>query len=489
MRTADAEPVLFPWDPWRRVGGRSLFGAPRVSCRLVPDSRLSRPLYVSYALGSVGTGGFGTVPGLLLLYYLTNVLGVSPDLAGFVVFAPKAWDVLINPYVGRLSDRALARHGTRAPFLLAGALSLPVFFALMFWPSPEWSPEGAAAFVAVLFLLAATGFAVFQVPYIALPAEITDSYEERTTIMSYRIAFLTAAILLFGAGAPALVQAFGGGPASYRWMGVVAAGVIGLGLGGAYLCARRARPVLTAGAAEGSLIDQLRVARKNRRFVVLLGAYMAQALAAGCMLAAAPYVATYLLDDPGATTPLFTTLVAPAVLMTPIWARLSRSTGKKRGFLLAAVVFGAAAFALVTGRWIEPAGVYLLVGVCGIGYAGLQLFPLSMLPDTIELHEAETGEKRAGVFTGLWTAGETASLALGPALFSLLLAATGFVPARAGEAALQSDLAVTGIALGFSLLPTLLIALSVPLIRCYSVTAEDLAAARATADSKHRPGP
>jgi Na+/melibiose symporter-like transporter len=429
----------------------------------------------------MGTGGFGTVPGLLLLYYLTNVLGVSPDTAAIVVFAPKAWDVLINPYVGRLSDRALGRHGTRAPFLLAGAVSLPPFFALMFWPSTEWSPQGAAAFVAIMFLLSATGFAVFQVPYIALPAEITDSYEERTTLMSYRIAFLTLAILLFGAGAPALVEAFGGGPTGYRWMGVVAAGVIGLGLGGAYLGARRARPVLTAAAAEGSLLDQLRIARRNRMFVVLLGAYMVQALAAGCMLAAAPYVATYLLDDPRATTPLFATLITPAVLMTPLWARLSRTIGKKRGFLLAAAVFGAAALALVAGRWIPPAVVYLLVGLCGIGYAGMQLFPLSMLPDAIELHEAETGEKRAGVFTGLWTAGETASLALGPALFSLVLAATGFVSSRAGEKILQPELAITGIALGFSVVPALLLALSVPLIRRYSVSAEDLAAARAAA--------
>ncbi|MHB9004844.1 MAG: MFS transporter, partial [Coriobacteriia bacterium] len=108
------------------------------------ERRLSPWLYWSYALGSVGTGGFSTVPGLLLLFYLTNVLGVSPGLAGLVVFAPKAWDVLINPYVGQLSDRAVGRHGTRAPFLLAGALGLPVFFALMFSPSAAWPTSLAA---------------------------------------------------------------------------------------------------------------------------------------------------------------------------------------------------------------------------------------------------------------------------------------------------------------------------------------------------------
>ena len=447
-------------------------------------ARLKRSTYFTYALGSVGTGGFGTVPGLLLLYYLTNVLGVKPALAGVVVFAPKAWDVLINPIVGRLSDRAVGRHGTRAPFLLVGALTLPLFFAAMFFSSPSWSPGPSAGFVACMFLFAATGFAVFQVPYIALPAEITDSYEERTTLMSYRIAFLTVAILLFGAGAPALVQASGGGAAGYRVMGLVAAAVIGAGLFGAWFGARSARPVLAAEAAEGSLLDQVRVARRNKPFVVLLGAFMTQALATGCMLAGAPYVATYVFGDPAATTILFGSLIAPAVLTMPLWTKLSRTIGKKNGFLLAAAVFGAASLALGACRWLPHVASYLFVGLCGVGYAGLQLFPLSMLPDAIELHEAQTGAKRAGVFTGLWTAAETAAMAFGPALFSVVLTLVGFIPARAGQPAPQSDLAVLGISLGFSLVPALLLAFSVPLIRQYSVSAADLDNAREKRDRR-----
>lgn len=445
--------------------------------------RLSRFVVATYALGSVGTGGFGTVPGLLLLYYLTNVLGVSPMAAGVVVFAPKAWDVVLNPYVGQLSDRAVSKHGTRAPFLLAGALTLPVFFALMFFPSSQWSPNVSAAWVAAMFLLAATAFAVFQVPYIALPAEITSSYHERTTLMSYRIVLLTLAILVFGAGAPALVQAAGGGLPGYRWMGIAAASVIALGLLGAWLGARRARPVLTAEAAEGGLVAQLRVARGSSMFVVLLGAYMMQALATGCMLAGAPYIAAYVLGDPKATTILFGSLITPAIVVMPLWTWVSRKLGKKHGFVLAAMVFGAGALALSAARVLPPIAVYLAMGVCGLGYAGMQLFPLSMLPDAIELHEARCGEKRAGVFTGLWTAGETVSLALGPAVYSAVLSLSGFASSRAGEQIAQSNLAIHGVTFGFSVVPSLLLLASLPLVRRYSVTAHDLAQAR-SASSK-----
>src|SRR5262245_17618297 len=83
---------------------------------------------VGYSLGSLATGAFGTVPGLLLLPYLTDDLGVASALAGVLVLLPKAWDVVFNPIVGRISDRA----GTRRPYLLGGGLALAVLFAAMF---------------------------------------------------------------------------------------------------------------------------------------------------------------------------------------------------------------------------------------------------------------------------------------------------------------------------------------------------------------------
>ena len=73
-----------------------------------------------YALGSLVTGAFGTVPGLLLLPYLTDTLGVAAGIAGLLVLAPKAWDVLINPVAGRISDRTRTSMGARRPFLLFG---------------------------------------------------------------------------------------------------------------------------------------------------------------------------------------------------------------------------------------------------------------------------------------------------------------------------------------------------------------------------------
>lgn len=127
---------------------------------------LSRRLRVGYALGGVATGSFGTVPGLLLLPYLTDRLGVGALLAGLVVVLPKALDVLLNPITGRVSDRVAVRAGRR-PFLLGGGVGLAVGFVLLF-SGPQTPAWLATAWVVVAFTLCAVAYSVFQVPYVMI---------------------------------------------------------------------------------------------------------------------------------------------------------------------------------------------------------------------------------------------------------------------------------------------------------------------------------
>jgi GPH family glycoside/pentoside/hexuronide:cation symporter len=92
---------------------------------------LRRRLCIAYGAGSVGAGIFSTIPGLLLLFYLTDTLAVPAGLAGLAVFVPKLWDIITDPIVGAWSDRTSSRWGRRRPFLLAGALTLPPCFVAL----------------------------------------------------------------------------------------------------------------------------------------------------------------------------------------------------------------------------------------------------------------------------------------------------------------------------------------------------------------------
>ncbi len=429
-------------------------------------TRLRRGEVVGYAMGSVGTGAFSTVPGLLLAYYLTDTLGVAAGLAALVVAVPKLWDVLILPVVGSLSDKAMLRVGSRRPFLLVGGLLLPVCFVAMFAVPEGLSTGMSAAWVLVAFTAAATAFAIFQVPYIAMPAEITDDVEERTTLMSWRVAFLSIAILLAGAGAPEIRDAVGGS-AGYVAMATAIALLIAVGMLGCWWAMRTTQAWQRADQTT-TLGESLRVALRHRPFVVLLGAFVLQALATSSMLGAAQYVATYRLGNPGAITVLFLCLVAPAILVMPLWTRVSHVWGKRTGFTAASLVFLCGTLAILGADTLNSfALVTLAVAVCGVGYAGMQMFPLSMLPDTVAADTAASGQRRSGVFTGLWTAGETAGFALGPALVLFVLSLGGFMSSQADEQVAQPASAETAILLAFTLVPAALLLISLPLVRAY----------------------
>lgn len=431
---------------------------------------LPRGVRVGYGSGSVATGAFGTVPGLMLLPYLTDSLGIAALAAGFIVFLPKAWDVILNPIAGRISDRTSDPRGPRRPWLLRAGIGLSACFALLF-AAPDMATWLEAVWVLVFFLACASAYAFFQVPYVAMPAEITDSYDERTRLMTWRVAILAFTIMLAGASAPAIRDAVGGRD-GYRVMGVAMAVIILIGVVLAYVGTRRA-PVTAAQPGAGSLRDQLRIVAHARDFRWLLTCFVVQALATGCMLAGVDYLASDVIGKDGAATILFVCFVGPALLLTPVWTAIGTRVGKKSGYVASSIVLAVGALLAATAQSAPVAVVYIAVVLVGVGYAGCQVFPMAMLPDAAAVDARRTGSNRAGVYTGVWTAGETLGLALGPGVFALVLAIGGYRSSTDGDVA-QSDTAQTAITLGFSVLPAVLIVLSLLWLRRYSLDADDV---------------
>ena len=120
-----------------------------------------------------------------------------------------------------------------------GALLLPVFFILTFAVPAGLDAVPSGIWVTLAFLLCATAFSLFQVPYIALPAELAHGYDDRTRLLTWRVVVLALAILLFGAGGPLLRSASSDPRLGYLIMAVVAGLVIGIGM---LVSASRSRP-------------------------------------------------------------------------------------------------------------------------------------------------------------------------------------------------------------------------------------------------------
>lgn len=442
---------------------------------IATEQSLSRATVARYAVGSLGTGGFATLPGLVLVYYLTDSLGVAALAAGVVVTVAKVWDVVIDPVIGARSDRMLAVRGSRRPMMVLGGAALPVFFLLTFAVPPGTPAVVAGLWVLLAFVLTATAFSLFQVPYIALPAELASGYDQRTRLLTWRVVVLTFAILLFGAGGPAL-RSLGGGNsfAGYLLMALVAGVVIGGGMLASAFVAPRGLPAdvpppreTVAATLRSNYAAGVRVLRDSQPFRALLLTFLLQGLATGMMLAGANYVATWVLHSEDAVTFLFVALIAPALVVTPLWGVVARRVGKERGFVAASILFAVAALSMLALLWAPGAWVYAPVAVAGAAYAGMQSLPMAMLPDVISHDARRNGEGRAGTFGGMWTAGETTGMALGATVLSLVLALSGYVSRTASDAAAaQPGSAVAGIVLSFSLIPAAVIAISlVPLAR------------------------
>jgi GPH family glycoside/pentoside/hexuronide:cation symporter len=428
----------------------------------VPADQLTVRTRFGYALGSLATGAFGTVPGLLLLPYLTDTLGVGASVAGLLVLLPKAWDVVFNPVAGRISDRTTGRLGARRPYLLWGGIGLAITFAALFAGPDTGSATVDALYVAFVFLVCATAFAFFQVPYNALPAELTTSPKERTSITAWRIAVLAVAILICGAGAPAVRDAVGG-LAGYRIMGIAVGVLILLGAVGVFIGTARARvaPPLPSVAGWRETVAAVRACPPFR---VLLTAFVIQAVGIGTLLAGVDYLARVGLGDKSWQPLLFAAFVGPALLVMPLWQRVGARSGKRSGFVVATVVFAVGLLGVLGARVFPPVLIVLFVAVAGVGYAGLQVFPLSLLADVIGDEEGRTGQVRAGVFAGVWTAGETLGLALGPALYGGILALGGYVSST-GESVAQPSSAITAVIIGVALVPALFTLAALPLLR------------------------
>ncbi|MDO3705751.1 MFS transporter [Micromonospora sp. C28SCA-DRY-2] len=426
---------------------------------------LPRGPLAGFATGSLGMGVWVTVPGLLLLYFLTDVLAVAPWLAGLALLLPKVADVLLHPWIGHRCDVEQARRGDRRRLLLLGC-ALPVAFVALFAVPGGLTGAPAAAWVAVAFVAGNLLFAAYQVPYLATPADLRIGYHERTRLMAFRMVVLTLGILVSGLLAPLLAGGDDATRGGYQRMGLLlAAGMLAAMLVGVTGIGRLRRAAAAVAPAHEGGWRALGAALRDRQFRWLVAAYLAMSTTTHLVLAGVPYYAEYELGRAGLTTVLVAAFVAPALLVTPAWLAVARRVGKQRALLAAQGAFAAGSLVLAVGR---PAGLPLLVGavaVLGVAFAGMQLLPFSMVPDVIRAG-AGVG---AGTYTGVWTATEATGAALGPYLYALCLAGGGFVASAAGETVVQPDSALAAVRYGFGLLPAAAMLVAMLLQRRYTL--------------------
>ncbi|MGW3290398.1 MFS transporter [Streptomyces sp. NPDC001002] len=430
------------------------------------DVRLPLRALVPFATGSIGMGIWVTVPGIFLLYFLTDVLAVPPYTAGLALLLPNVADIVTHPWVGRLSDADLAGTGHRRRPMLVGCVVVLAFVALFAVPS-DLHGTTAAIWVAVALVVGNLLYSCYQVSYLATPADLGIGYHERTRLMGYRSVVIIVSVLLAGVAAP-LVTGDEPGVGDYTRMallfGAVMVAAMLVGISGV----ARLNQAAPGTSAEPGHRGGLLVALRDRQFRALTASYLTVAITMNLVLAGMPYFAEYELGRAELTSVLIAAFMAPAVLTTPLWVVVARRLGKQRSLLVAQAAFVAGSSVLALGR---ASGLPLLiaaVAVLGVAFAAMQLLPLSMVPDVVSA-AGPAGSASAGSYTGVWTAAEATGGALGPYVYSACLAAGGFVASSAGEHTTQSSGALAAVRYGFTLVPTVLMTIAIVLQRRYTL--------------------
>jgi GPH family glycoside/pentoside/hexuronide:cation symporter len=436
---------------------------------------------LGWATGSMGTGVMiGALTGYGL-YYMTNYLGIAAGLAGVLIGLSKFYDMISDPIMGQISDRTRAKWGRRRPYLLVGTIACPLaLLALFHMPTFESSTLTIALLFTVL-LLYATAFTSFNVPYFAMPAEMTSHYHERTVIMSQRVFFSTMSVVSISVLGPYVIEWFGGGVAGYRGMSWVMAVIVFISMGATFYLTRNVAFTKRSERGDYTVRNQARLILSNKPFCTFVVAksliFIGSASAQGTLL----FMGRFVLDRGEKILVGFGVGYTIGVTMSlPIWTYLiGKVLDKRNAFRIASIGLG---LTMMTWWFATPGEslviFYLRFFLLGVFSAGGLVSGSAMLPDMMEYDRHRSGVSQEGLYAATFSLIEKIAYTAGPAMLGLLLGAAGFISVEKGQFVDQPDSAVTAIRVAVSIIPAVLSIIGGLLIGFYDLDEAKLKSAQ-----------
>ena len=437
---------------------------------------VSRGTRICFGVADFGQSVLCAAVQFYMLFYYTDVVGISAGLAGTAMLVGKlTWDMVNDVLCGYWSDRTKSRWGRRRPYLIFMSIPMGLTFWLVF--SLPAGLTGAAAFFAILgsFLLYDTFNTFVVMAYYSMTAEITTDYDERTKIATTRMIFNVVGYI-FGAGiTTVLAGVFGsaaGMSAQSSWsMTGLAFGVLGAVTTLFTGLTVKQKPAVNDAPSELPAATAVLDIFKNKPFLKYLRIAMIMAVGFTLVTTMMPYYLKYQLNMEAQTSIIMVLmLVTLGVCLVPC-AKICDRIGKAKTYALGISI---AAAALIVAFFL-PAGqsplIYGIAVVAGLGFSAQWVCPHAMMPDVIEYDEMLTGERREGIFYGVWSMSGKISGAFATALSGWVLEWCGYA-----ENAAQTPATLMGIRVLFALLTALFLLICVPLLIKYPITRETHAA-------------
>jgi GPH family glycoside/pentoside/hexuronide:cation symporter len=433
------------------------------------DQKLTLGTKFRYGLADLGFALITSAMQFFLLFYYTDVAGINPALAGVALMVGKlTWDALNDPLFGYWSDRTRSRFGRRRIYMVIGAVPLGIAAWIMF--SLPKGLTGVPAFLAVLlsFWLVDTFHTMTTTPYYALTPELTRDYNERASLTSIRMVYSVIGYILGAALTTILAGIFQGSGLNLQqaWSATGAVfGLIAITTTLVTTLSIRENPELAGAPSQLPPVKAVLTPFRNRPFIVLMIAFILSSFSFTVLTALVPYFIQYQLNmGDQVSFVLLVMLVTIGIFLIPaklISDRINKGPAYALGLFIASVA--------VISAFFLPKGttplIYVVAAVAGMGFSAQWVFPWSMLPDVVEYDEKMTGERREGIYYGLWAFLTKFTSALGVAVSGWALSLFGYVPNVE-----QTAHALFGIRLFFAVIPAVVILISLPLLIWYPIT-------------------
>ncbi len=386
-----------------------------------------------------------TMVSVLFLFFLTDVVGIEPAFAGLILMVGTLWDGVTDPSVGILSDRLKSRWGRRRPFLLIVAVPFGLITWLLFsdFGLGEWQTKLYFLLAIVAYYTAAT---LLDVPYTSLAAEMTQDYDERTTLNAYRGIFSQVASICAAALPWVLVEVLAEWTGSVESGWSLMSGIFGICAVFPILWAWRATRGYELHPEQTSvqIRDILNGPLKNRTFLYTMALYAAGSVGLSLAGAVMVYYMKYYLNFDGTQESIaFLFLFACTIFWIPVINRLSTTLGKRESFIIFMGIWGVVQ--AIGVFFLQPSMMilfYVLMIIASGGVMTISMTGWALIPDAIEVDQFKTGQRREGLYVGVILFSRKFSVAFVLWIVGLVLSWSGYIPNQP-----QSDQAILGIRL------------------------------------------
>ena len=437
---------------------------------------------IAYGVGDLGNNVAYGALGFYFVFFLTDVAGLSPFWAGNIFMIVRMWNAVLDMVVGGVSDHTKTRHGRRRPYLLYGALPLGVAFALL-WQVFFVGEVSMIVFYIFAGVLFSTMFSLVAIPYNALLPELSQDYNERTSISGFKMAFSFVGSLLSAMGVTLIVDTIYPGKVMYRqsypvmgWLlGAVVAVCILLCFAGTK---ERVQPTLQK---PEPMLKSLRSLLRLKEYRLVLGVFIFNMVGFDIIMALYIYFMKYALQISDDVSYLFMMIpLVLAVIATPLWVWVSDKLGKKKAYIISAIYF---VIPLLICLFLPAGNIPLIIGIIaliGVGISASQTLTFSILPDVVEVDELKNGVRREGTIYGTTMFLYKIASAVLVALATAMLGVFGYLESAGGEVVTQPASAILGIRLLIGIVPALCFILSAVFVKNLPLSKQEFDAIRAS---------